>query len=558
MPSDHDLVAILQRHAREQGHRTALRALDDGDATLTYRGLWERSSYCAGAMLAWGIRPGDRVAVATAPAISVLISFVALVRLGAVVVPIRFQPPLRETGHERAALRSALSAAACRWCLVPERNRPILDRFVAAERLPAVVLSVESITETTGQKLASPAHRPQPNTAILLQFSSGSTSMPKGILLTRGNLSANLRDIVQRLHIGPHDTIFSWLPLHHDMGLVGVFMGGLYGGARVFLTGPLRFVRDPLSWLEHVSTVRATFTVGPQFAYHMLLERGRRAGERLKTLDLSRLRLMINGSEPVHWPTCVRLMQLLGPMGLRPTAMQPAYGLAENCVAVALRPPETLVPIRYMSRAALNRGEALLTDPDAPDSIASVGHGPPLPSTDLMIARDNRQPAAPGQVGEVRIRGAATTRYFVDQRGRLVPADIDGWVPTGDLGVMVDGELHVVGRTKEMFKQGGRAFSPTDIENALQEHAVVPAGCVAAFGAMDAEHGLERLILAVETRRIGDLSPDLVDAVRLFVLRHFHLQVDDVIALRRLPRTTSGKIRRVELRRAYENRTLAG
>jgi acyl-CoA synthetase (AMP-forming)/AMP-acid ligase II len=348
------------------------------------------------------------------------------------------------------------------------------------------------------------------------------------------------------------------------MGLVGALFSTLHAGASFSLFTPTEFVRSPLCWIEQLSIDRATITVAPQFAYDLCLQKVALSMPPAQTYDLSRLRLALNGAEAIDVLVCEQFERAFAGFGLREHALQPCYGLAENCVAVAVRTPGTPRVARHFDRGALHRGRAQLMAAASSETVTRAGNGHAIDGTRLAVLDEHAAALADGKVGEIAIAGTASARALLQGDGRITP--LPDWLRTGDLGVILDGELYVVGRVKEIVKRGGETFSPTDIEacasaaGRVAEQRVQLTG-IAAFGFRDEAHGREEIVLVAETRdfRHEQRAAALADELRKAVMREFRFVLYDVIIARpgTIPRTTSGKTQRLLLRERYLQGALA-
>ena len=545
-------------HARDP-ERVALVTPGAAEERHTYARLWERSAAAAAALRALGVEKGDRVAVSMSSRWETVVALVALQRLAATLVPLQDMAAPAPGDPKGDAVRAPLRAGRARWCLVAEAHAAAYEAALAAEGIPARVVAVEPLAagEAPVEDFADAPRGV--DDLLLIQFSSGSTGEPKGVCLTRAAVNAHLAAVTEALEGGDREVTVSWLPLYHDMGLIGALFTSLWAGATLVLMKPSDFVRNPLSWIEALSRHRATFTMGPQFGYSLCLARsqGPAAWERLKQHDLSSLRMAMNGSETVHPELSRRFEERFAEIGLRPGALQPAYGLAENCVAVTLRRAGTAVPVRLLSRDALARGEARVLEDgaDEADAQATMGNGAAVRGTRVSIRGEDGRELPAGSVGQIHFAGVSAAAAYCGADGELRPAAVDGWVPTGDVGAVLDGELHVIGRIKEIIKCGGRTFVPADIEAALTARLRDELAGVAAFGVYDAAAGGEQLVVVAEPPRglKEDGRQALPDRIRLAVLSDFQLPVRDVVLVlpRSIPRTSSGKIQRVRLRSAY-------
>jgi acyl-CoA synthetase (AMP-forming)/AMP-acid ligase II/aryl carrier-like protein len=407
---------------------------------------------------------------------------------------------------------------------------------------------VDSISDISRQ---ARLHKPAPDDLAFIQFSSGSTSEPKGVMLTHGNLIANITgaDLVDKYQ--ESDVGFSWMPLTHDMGLIGFYLILFASRSHINLMPTELFVRRPLLWLQLAAKKRATLTSSPNFGYrHFLKVLG---GRRLDNVDLSCIRGIYNGAEPISVELVNEFMQTLAYTGLAHNAMYPVYGLAEACLAVSF--PESGAEYRWIraNRHKLGVGVKIEVNPaDAREVIELMCVGRPLPNMEVRIGDDAHAPLAEGHVGHILIRGPNVTRgYFADPEATAAALDADGWLDTGDLGVFHEGGMYIAGRSKDIIFINGQNYYPHDLENIAQRapgldlNKVVTAG-VAKPGAQG-----EELVVFVLHR--GDLEEFLptVAAVNRLINEHTGIEVSHVIPVKRIPKTTSGKVQRHLLEKSY-------
>ncbi len=395
----------------------------------------------------------------------------------------------------------------------------------------------------------------------LLQYTSGSTGAPKGVVLRHNNLLANLEAIARGLETGPGDVFVSWLPLYHDMGLIGGLLHPLYCGIPLVLMSPLDFLGRPELWVETIDRYRGTMTVAPNFAYEICQRRASQSGA--AALDLSRWRLALNGAEPVSPATIDRFCERFGPAGFRREAMLPVYGLAENSLAVTFPSLGRIPRVDRVDREALVTSGVAEPVPetagedDGAQEIVSCGR--PLDGVELRLVDDAGREVEEREIGRVQFRGSsATSGYYRDEAATRELYD-GSWIDSGDLGYLADGELFLTGRTKDIIIHAGRNLSPHALEEAAGDVEGVRKGCVAAFGVNDAELGTERLILVAETRESDTGGRHrIVAGINEAAIRRAGAAPDDVCLVppHTLLKTSSGKIRRVACRELYSSQRL--
>jgi acyl-CoA synthetase (AMP-forming)/AMP-acid ligase II len=416
------------------------------------------------------------------------------------------------------------------------------------DELKARCFLVESLTDISRP---GKLHRPNPEDLAFIQFSSGSTSEPKGVMLTHGNLLANISGATAVGKYDEHDVTLSWMPLTHDMGLIGFYLVQFAARAHVHLMPTDLFVRRPLLWLQLASKKRVTLTCSPNFGYrHFLKVLGDR---RLENVDLSSIRSIYNGAEPISVQLCNEFMQSLAYTGLKRRAMYPVYGLAEACLAVTFPDPDTDYRWIRANRHRLGIGSRIEINPaDARDAIELMCVGRVVPNTELAVTDDQRVAVADEQVGHILIRGPSVTRgYFADPEATALAIGDGGWVDTGDVGVLHEGALYITGRSKEIIFINGQNYYPYDLENIAQRAPGLDLNKVVAAGvAKPGSQGEELVVFVLHRGSMEEFLPTAAAVTRL-INEHTGLEVAQVIPVKRIPKTTSGKVQRHLLEQAY-------
>jgi len=407
---------------------------------------------------------------------------------------------------------------------------------------------VESLTDISRP---GKLHRPAPDDLAFIQFSSGSTSEPKGVMLTHGNLIANTQGSTAVDKFSDKDVTLSWMPLTHDMGLIGFYLMQFANRVHIHLMPTELFVRRPLLWLQVAAKKRVTITCSPNFGYrHFLKVLGDR---RLEDVDLSAIRLIYNGAEPISVDLCNEFMAALAYTGLKRQAMYPVYGLAEASLAVTL--PELGSDYRWLrvNRHRLGVAARIEINPvDARDTLELMCVGRAVPNTEVRIADASRAALPEGVVGHILIRGASVTRgYFGDPQATALAVGADGWVDTGDLGFMHEGSLYIAGRSKEIIFVDGQNYYPYDLENIAQRAPGLDLNKVVAAGvANQRSQGEELVVFVLHRGGMQEFLP-VAAAVSRLINEHTGLEVARVIPTKRIPKTTSGKVQRHLLEQAY-------
>jgi acyl-CoA synthetase (AMP-forming)/AMP-acid ligase II len=381
-----------------------------------------------------------------------------------------------------------------------------------------------------------------PDDLAFIQFSSGSTGDPKGVMLTHGNLIANIEAIATGIKLTGNDRAVSWLPLSHDMGLIGFHLTPLIWNVPHTIMSPRLFFRAPMRWIECLSSERATISGSPSFGLRHVLRALRRSLP--VTADLSDLRLLFNGAEPVSWPLCQAFLGAFSALGLRGEAMFPVYGLAEATLAVTF--PKLGQPMKAIwlhKSSSIGNDRIVPASPDDPEAVPVVSVGAAVANCQISILDEDGKRKDDGHVGSIYVSGASVSRaYLGDSSAHASLRD------TGDVGVILDGDLYVLGRRKDIYIRDGSKYHLSDIDvvcdRAVEDENLTVACAVVGPSIRNQE---EWLIAFVEDKR-STLDLKIISAaLNRATYRYFALKLDDVIPVPKLPRTTSGKIQRQEL-----------
>ena len=377
-----------------------------------------------------------------------------------------------------------------------------------------------------------------------IQFSSGSTSEPKGVVLTHGNILANTYGATEAAGFTQDDVSLSWMPLTHDMGLIGFHLVMFANRVHAHLMPTELFIRRPLLWLTFASRVRATILCSPNFGYkHYLKVLGDRP---VDGLDLAAVRFIFNGAEPISVELCEEFLTRLAPAKLARTAMYPVYGLAEASLAVSFPKPGAPLRTLTLNRHQLNPGSAVQLLSDAHrDAIRLVSEGRPIPYCRVRIADDQDRELPADRIGHVHMTGENVTRgYFEDPEANAAAFTADGWLRTGDLGLYHGDELYISGRAKEIIFVNGQNYYPHDLESIAQRAPGLELGKVVAASVRPRGAEVEQLVVFVLHRgSLEDFLP-LARQVARLINEQTGLEVAEVVQVKRIPKTTSGKIQR--------------
>ncbi|MDJ0833382.1 MAG: AMP-binding protein [Gammaproteobacteria bacterium] len=548
------LSEVMQAHVEMHGERKHLCLWQSFDAAdcMSYRQLHEAACKVAAGLLQAGLSPGQRIAIMLPTEADFFKAFLGVIYAGGVAVPI--YPPLRRSQVEEHLRRQAgiLNNAQAKILITVAELRQVGTLLYG---LSKHLRQVQTVAGLSQQNLTINPLQLNAEDPALIQYTSGSTGDPKGVVLTHANLLANIRAMGKMLRVTSNDVFVSWLPLYHDMGLIGAWFGSMYFAVPVLIMSPLTFLADPSRWLWAIHHFRATLTAAPNFAYELCLKNIR--DEDIQGLDLSSLRLMLNGAEPVSPNTISRFSHRFQAFGLAETALIPVYGLAENSVGLAFPPAERTPIVDHIDRDQLaQHGRALPVDESHPHRLEFVACGQPLPGHEVKILDDSGRELPDRQQGRLAFKGpSATAGYFRNQQKTRELRNGD-WLDSGDLAYIVAGEIFITGRIKDIIIRAGRNIYPHELEELIGNIDGVRKGCVAVFPSTDQRSGSERLIVMAETRLTDDQQlTDLRQRIMHESSALLEMPPDDILLAppRSVPKTSSGKIRRSSARAIYES-----
>uniref|UniRef100_A0AAU2JYP9 Fatty acyl-AMP ligase n=1 Tax=Streptomyces sp. NBC_00049 TaxID=2903617 RepID=A0AAU2JYP9_9ACTN len=557
---DHQtFTAHIQAQAAETPDREALILLTERDGrlqpeTIAYAEL-DRSARILAGLLRRHVQPGDRVLIALDSRALFAAGFLACLYAGAVAVPVA--PPGGRGHHdERIAGIVREAAAACVLTSVGEAAEmsQLLARTGHGDVVCLLADGPAVANAADGAEESWQPFVPAPDSPAYIQYTSGSTGDPRGVVATHRSLLANQRAINEALGTRPGTRIGGWLPLHHDMGLVGQLLHALWLGGTAVLLSPIAFVKRPAHWLETISRYGLTVSGAPDFAYELCVRRINDA--QIAALDLSRWEVAVSGGEPVNPATLAAFAERFAVAGLRPEALAPCYGLAEATLLVSGTRTAPAAAGRTVDAAALDDGR--LTEPVGPGRF--VAHCGPAASADIRIVDPETCREVPaGSVGEIWVRGdsigpgywarPAETAAVFDCR---MEGGGSGYLRTGDLGALEDGLLYVTGRRKDMIICAGRNLYPQDLERTVQRVSAL-FGAATAFSVPDSR---ERIVIVQELRARSRYDVDLAGlaaAVQRRLSEEYEVKAGGVLLVRpgTVRRTTSGKVERAAMRRLF-------
>lgn len=545
------LVEALSRRATAEPMRTHV-LLHEGEEVqrVSYAALWDGASRIAAGLRERDVARGEPVALMLPTGLDYLQSFMGVLAAGAVAVPL--YPPARLDRMAEYLQRQSriLANAGARVLVAMPEAAPVARMLHAAAPSLSTIVTAESLrasepAESVTVRGGDPA---------LIQYTSGSTGDPKGVLLTHANLLANIRAIAAGIDLRPTDAAVSWLPLYHDMGLIGTWLDAMVNGIPLTLMSPLAFLARPERWLWAIHSQRATLSAAPNFAYELCVRRIR--DDALAGLDLSSWRAAFNGSEPVSAATIDRFVRRFERYGFRRESLVPVYGLAEAAVALTVPPLGRAPLVDFIARDAFARdGRAVAAPPTDETALRFVSVGRPFPEHEIRLVNERGTEVAERTVGKLVFRGPSCMAAYYHNAEATARAMLPGgWIDSGDLAYRDGGELFITGRVKDLIKKGGRNLVPQEIEEVVGAVVGIRKGCVAAFGIADEATGTERIVVLAESHARDDAERSRLEREAVAAVAAQTGVPPDIVCVVApgvVPKTPSGKIRRAAARESF-------
>ena len=552
------LIEVLRRHTEVDPDRVQAHVLEANTGEdISYGKLLATASDVAAGLVSAGLRRNETVAIMLPTSPQFFYAFFGVMLAGGIAVPI--YPPARPDKIEEYVHRQVgiLRNAEVRFLISFEAVRKVSE--ILRLNLPSI------LGVTTVEDLASSGARLQPGAieaaeAAFIQYTSGSTGEPKGVVLTQSNLLANIRGIGWAVNAQPTDIVVSWLPLYHDMGLIGSWLFSVYYALPITILSPLAFLSRPERWLWALHDSAGTLCPAPNFSYELCARKI--PDSAIEGLDLSAWRVAINAGEAVLPDTLERFEKRFQPYGFRAESYVPCYGLAESSVALAFPPINRRPVIDRIRRDVFEaKGKAVPAEAEDSGVLRFVANGKALPGHEIKVIDPDGNPLGERVQGKVLFRGPSKTGgYFRNPKATAAVTTEDGWMDSGDLGYWAGAEIHITGRAKDLIIKSGRNIVPQEVELAAAEVPEVRRGCVAAFGRRDPDLGTEQLVVVAETRVANKEDLDRIEAE---VIERVGLAVGippdkvELVAPQSIPKTSSGKIRRNETRLLFERGQLS-
>ncbi len=547
------LPQVLDWHLTTHPQRTHVYLYGEGEKPeeISYQTLYAGARAMATGLQARDIAPGSAVAIMLPTSREYLYSFFGILLAGCIPVPI--YPPVRLSqleDHVRRHTEILRNAGAILLITVPEARTVGRLLKTQVETLQDLV-TTEMLTATDGVFSSVPI---QAEDIAFLQYTSGSTGQPKGVVLTHDNLLQNIRAMGEATQVDSTDIFVSWLPLYHDMGLIGAWLGSLYYAIPLVLMSPLAFLADPVRWLWAIHNHHGTLSAAPNFAYELCYSKLQEND--IEGLDLGSWRRAFNGAEPVSPRTIEQFTQRFARYGFRRETMAPVYGLAEAAVGLAFPPIGRDLLIDHIQREALlTGGKAIPAEESEQQPLEFVACGQPLPGYQIRVVSAAGRELPERREGRIEFQGpSATSGYFnnPEASSRLFDGE---WLETGDLGYIANGDLYLTSRSKDLIIRGGRNLYPYEVEQAVGDIPGIRKGCVALFGNSHPASGTEQVVLVAESREWDTaLIAHLQNQARAVATSLLGMPPDDVVIAPRhtVLKTSSGKIRRSAVRELYQ------
>jgi 1-acyl-sn-glycerol-3-phosphate acyltransferase len=522
---------------------------DGSEEIITYGHLLKSSLQVAASLKGLGLKEGETVAIMQPTNTGFFYTFFGTLLAGGIPVPI--YPPFRMHMIEAYAKTEAriLNNAEVRILVTfeqAEKLSHLLKTFV--ESLKHVVTVDELLNE---QELSVPYLAREDHFAFI-QYTSGSTSVPKGVLLTHANLLANIRAYGEAIGVTKEDVTVSWLPLYHDMGLIGMWLGSLYFGIPLVLMTPFSFLNHPEKWLWTIHYHRGTLSGAPNFAYELCVKK---IDESLiEGLDLSSWRMAANGAEAIYPKTLEQFAKKFAPYGLKSTTLLPVYGLAESTVGLAIPPLNREFRVDYIDRKKFEEEQYALKTEDRKNAYAFAACGKPIKGHAIRIVDDEGRELPERYIGRLEFKGPSSMQGYYHNPEATEAIYHDGWLDSGDLAYLADGEVFITGRRKDLIIKAGRNLYPAEIEELVGLVKGVRLGSVISFATKDVVRGTDQLIVVAETREKNQKAlKDLEATIKETIATHLDIVADHIVLVspHMVPKTSSGKLQRSACKKMY-------
>ena len=521
---------------------------NDSDIFLSYEEILEKAMLCLGNLQEKGIKQDDFAIISFQNNIDFIICFWACVLGGIVAVPISTPSAFK---GKNASLEKLINVWNTLEHSVIISDASIIkgmknnDFYLECQEMNMLDIAILREGTIKGKMSLSETEKP-----AFIQFSSGSTNTPKGVVLTHKNLLTNIEGIADSAGLTTEDRVLSWMPYYHDMGLIGFHLTLIALGMFQINMNPMKFVKRPTLWFDLISEHKITITSSPNFGYRLLLRKV--TDKHLKEWDLSSLRLIFNGAEPISMPLVSEFMSKLSICNLSETSMFMVYGMAEACLAVTFPPLNSKPQSHFISRNSLvNKSIVEEVEESAKDALQVADEGYPVTGMQVRIVNDNGEIVPERALGEIQIKGDNVTKGYINNPEATAKSFQDGWLKTGDTGFIIDGRLCVTGRIKDIIFVNGQNFFAHDIEFKLEEIEGVETGKVVIGGWHDEKEGREKIAIFSALRVKDNELKSFYGNMLSKISEAFGIYIDFVVLVKAIPKTTSGKVRRFMLIQSF-------
>ncbi|MBN1532674.1 MAG: fatty acyl-AMP ligase [Spirochaetes bacterium] len=549
------LVEALESRRRHRPEFMSFMDMKNQAQVLTAGDALDGALAVAQHLMSLGLKKEDKVMVMLPTSVEFVHVYFGILMAGAVPVPVSQPAGTSNIGKYLENLQHIIRDSESKFFITYDKIKMLIGGLMAVPNLvKEFIFTEEMMQNPVPQEKYVGLPAIGPDDLALIQYTSGTTGRPKGVTLSHGNLLHNIHGIGLGLAITESDVGISWLPLYHDMGLIGGMLTAIYWEIKMIMMMPEAFLLRPQWWLENITRFGATMGVAPNFGYHYCVTRI--PDSTLGRLDLSSWRLALNGAEPVDRVTLQRFLERFGHCGLRKDIFLPVYGMAENSLAATFPSLGNTTVARRFRRDKLEE-EHLAVDSDSADSksyidLVSVGY--PLVGQEVRVVDDRGVTLRERQVGEILVKSPSSTAGYYKNARATAEAIRDGWLHTGDMGFVLEGMLFISGRMKEIIIKRGKNIYPYDVERIASTVKGVRIGCCAAFAVENLNAGTEDLILVCETllkdqKRLEELKK----SIKAEILVRLGITPDDIRLVPKgtIPKTTSGKLQRLLCKKIY-------